>query len=446
MWELAGRLHPLVVHLPIGILMLAGLAGLFLKKESISRYRQALRFGYFAGTLFAVIAVVTGLNLEGLSSYEEKNVFWHKWLGILISIFGILLVWYTKQDRSKLLFTLLNVGMLLGLTITGHLGGRMTHGPNYLLPSANVFKKTDFTQFNDSTELFKEIVFPIIQSKCLRCHQSGSENGGLDLTSHQTILEGSQSGKVIESGNAPGSEFFKRVSLPANHPQFMPPNGPGLSYDELRLIEWWINLGAPDAIKIGTLKKEQHNIEFIKRVFGIQSGTMDPLAGLSVPEVSALLLDSLNELGFSVKKISATSNGLDVVPRKPNIKLTPTQLSGLLSIKEQIIWLNLAGTQLTDDNLEFIGQLKNLRKLRIENNSISDKGLIYLESLEFIESLNLFGTGISDIGLGSLAKLKGLKELYLGQTRVSEQGVKSLQQANPAIDISGQASKFELTK
>ena len=91
MWELAGRLHPWVVHLPIGILILAGLAGLFLKKESTDRYRHALRFMFFAGTLFAITAVITGLNLEGLSSYEEKNVFSHKRLGLTTSIFGILL-------------------------------------------------------------------------------------------------------------------------------------------------------------------------------------------------------------------------------------------------------------------------------------------------------------------------------------------------------------------
>ncbi len=446
MWELAGRLHPLVVHLPIGILVLAGLVGLFLNNEGIARYRNALRFIYCAGTLFALIAVFSGLNLEGLSSYEGKNVFWHKWLGITTSILGILLFLYTKKNRSKFLFTLLNLGMLLGLTITGHLGGRMTHGPNYLLPPDDLFKKTDFTQFSDSTELFKEVVFPVIQSKCLRCHQSGSENGGLDMTSLQTLLTGSQSGKVIEAGNAANSEFFKRVSLPANHPKFMPPNGPGMSYNEIKLIEWWINQGAPEAIKIGELKKDQHNNEFIKRIFGIHSGTMDPLASLSVQLASPSLLDSLNVLGFSVKKISSTSNGLDVVPRTPNLKLTSGQLAGLLYIKEQIVWLNLASTQLTDEDLQIIGQLKNLRKLHLEHNPISDKSLMNLEGLGYLEYLNLYGTGVSDFGLSSLAKLKDLNELYLGQTRVTEEGIKSLQQTNPALDIAGKASLFELSK
>jgi uncharacterized membrane protein len=446
MWELAGRLHPLVVHLPIGILVFAGLAGLFLKEESINRYRSALRLVYIAGTGFAVLSIITGLNLEGLSSYEEGNVFWHKWLGITIAAWSILLFWYLKNYQSKLVFRLLNLFMLLGLTITGHLGGRMTHGPHYLLPPDTLFRKNDFSRINDSTELFTEIIFPVVQSKCLRCHQPGADNGGLDMTSLESLLAGTPNGKVIEPGNAANSEFFKRVSLPANHPRFMPPNGPGLSYDEVRLIEWFIDLGADGKQNIGDLLQDPDNNKFIEKVFGIHRGALDPLASLAVPEVTPALLDSLNELGFSVKKVSATSNVLDVVPGKPNIKLTSAQLSGLLHIKEQTVWLNLAGTQLTDDDLELISQLKNLRKLRIENNSISDKGLISLEGLEYLESLNLYGTGISDAGLGSLAKLKELKELYIGQTRVSGQGIKSLQQSNPALDISGQATLFDVPK
>lgn len=446
MWELAGRLHPLVVHLPIGILVLAGLSGLFLNAENINRYRSALRLVYFAGSLFAVISVITGLNLEGLSSYEERNVFWHKWLGIAITAWGILLFWYSKNYGSKLFFRLLNLFMLLGLSITGHLGGRMTHGPHYLLPPDTLYRKNDFSRINDSTEIFNGIIFPVIQSKCLRCHQPGADNGGLDMTSLQALLTGTPNGKVIEPGNAANSEFFKRVSLPANHPKFMPPNGPGLSYDELRFMEWWIDLGAKGDQKIGDLIKDPDNNKFIEKVFGLHRGTLDPLASLSVSVVSASLLDSLNELGFSVKKVSAASNVLDVFPRKPNIKLTSAQLSGLLFIKEQIVWLNLAGTQLTDDDLGIIRQLKNLRKLRVENNPISDKGLINLEGLEYLESLNLYGTGISDVGLGSLAKLKKMKELYIGQTRVSEHGIRALQQSNPALNISGKASLFELSK
>ena len=192
------------------------------------------------GTLLAGLSVWTGLYLAPLSSYEEVNLFWHKWSGIALTAIGLLLYFQTKSARPKFIFPALNAILLLMLTITGHLGGKMTHGPDYLFPAVNTegqLRKNNFVGVNDSTELFKGLYFPYSNPRCLRCHQPNAKNGGYTTSLFAGLKTGSpDGGQVMEPGQAGKSELFKRVSLPANHPRFMPPNGLGLSYDEIRLI------------------------------------------------------------------------------------------------------------------------------------------------------------------------------------------------------------------
>jgi len=442
MGEFLGRFHPLVVHLPIGILVLTGVAGLLLNDDNIARYRNLLRMAYLIGTLVAGVAILTGLYLAPLASYEEGNVWWHKWMGITTATIGLILFWHSKQLGSSFIFKLLNICMLLVMTITGHLGGMLTHGPGYLFTQAETGDSIHIQEVNDSTLLFEGLVFPVLQMKCIRCHQKDTKNGGLDMSSMEALMAGSDGGPVIEAGNADKSELFKRVSLPANHPKFMPPNGQGMTYDEVRILEWWLQMGALSEKKIGNLVRSPGMEEFLERQFGLRTKGNDPLAGVSVSAASPALLDSLTTLGLSITPISAEHNVLDVVLQKPNQPLTAGQLTALLALKEQIVWLNLAGTHLNDESLQIIGQLKNLRKLHLDRNAITDKGLINLEGLVHLEYLNLYGTGVSDAGMGSLDRLVKLKELFIGQTKVTTVGIHSLQLSNSELEIIGNIEAF----
>lgn len=444
MGDFLGRFHPLVVHLPIGILILAALAGVLLIDKQYIQYRNVLRWVYLTGTLCAGVSVLTGLYLAPVSSYEEANLFWHKWSGISLLVLGVLSYWKCDPIRPKFIFPILNIGLLILLTITGHLGGRMTHGPDYLIHRTETRDSSHRTLIQDSTILFEGLILPILQMKCIRCHQQEVKNGGLDLSSFEGIKAGSRGESIIEPGQAAKSELFKRVSLPAHHPRFMPPNGPGLSYDEMRLLEWWLDQGASPDKKIGQLVKTPGIETYLERIYGLHSGTVDPFAGVNAPPVSKMLLDSIERLGFSIQPVVAEKYMLDVVPQKPNQPLTAGQLAALLSLKEQIVWLNLAGTELDDESLKIIGQLPQLRKLHLERNRISDQGLSKLSNLLHLEYLNVFGNSITDQGMVHLSKLPKLKELFIGQTKVTEQGIQSLKQSNTGIEITGDTELFKI--
>ena len=85
--------------------------------------------------------------------------------------------------------------------------------------------------------------------------------------------------------------------------------------------------------------------------------------------------------------------------------------------------------------MEAVGKLKNLRKLHLENTSITDDGLIHLKELENLEYLNLYGTSITDAGLLHLSNLKELKSLYLWQTNATEEGATRLKEEIPDLYI-----------
>lgn len=301
-------------------------------------------------------------------------------------------------------------------------------------------------QINDSSSLFESLIFPIFQEKCIRCHQERTQNGGLDMSSAKGLLRGGDGGEIIQPGSAYKSKIFKRVSLPANHPKFMPPNGIGLTYDEVRLLEWWIESGATLDKKIGVLERTPQITQYLERQYGLRSRTEDPLSNMQVPPVSPGLIDSVSKNGFNIKSISSGKNIVDIVPIKPNQLFSKTQLTSLLLMKEQIVWLNLAGSNLDDESMEIIGQLSNLRKLNLEHNPITDKSLKSIEGLDKLECLNLFNTRVSAAGVNNLSRWPALTELYLGQTMVDQDVIKALRQQYSQIEIVGNAVPFEFEK
>ena len=89
----------------------------------------------------------------------------------------------------------------------------------------------------------------------------------------------------------------------------------------------------------------------------------------------------------------------------------------------------------TDDELEQLQVLKNLRFLRLARTSVGDAGLVHLKDLTNLKRLNLEGNIVTDAGLEHLKGLTNLEELDLRWTKVTDDGVKKLQQALPKCKI-----------
>lgn len=100
----------------------------------------------------------------------------------------------------------------------------------------------------------------------------------------------------------------------------------------------------------------------------------------------------------------------------------------LAPLKNNVIWLDMSETAVTDRGLAVLKGFKNLTRLSLDQTAVSDAGLVHLPALPHLKYLNLYGTKVSDQGLKVVAGCKNLKSIYLWQTQVTSQGVAALQQ------------------
>ncbi len=87
-------------------------------------------------------------------------------------------------------------------------------------------------------------VMEILQTKCIACHGSERNEGGLELVDRESVLRGGESGPAIRLGAPDRSELVRRIAAPAIEDR-MPPQGEPLSIEEVEQIRHWIANQAP---------------------------------------------------------------------------------------------------------------------------------------------------------------------------------------------------------
>ncbi|MEX2592020.1 MAG: c-type cytochrome domain-containing protein [Anditalea sp.] len=458
-----GRFHPLVVHLPIGILLLAVVIALLSRKRRYKALAPALNFVLLLGAISAAIACVLGYMLSWGGDYNPDSLFWHQWAGILLAVLSFSIYWLRTRgwnkgpkifiEKSYLAFW----ALLALIAFTGHLGGNLTHGSTYLLQYApdplRVMAGLDpkpvprpQVTVLDSADIFLDMVHPLIESKCQSCHNQDKMKGELLLTNYEEMLKGGENGPSLVPGDLENSLLYQRVILPETHDDYMPAEGkPGLDDDQLALIKWWIENEAPPTMLLAEMELESDMTGKFQRVLGI--GTSES----RLPDMEAVAADSADlqlarEQGFIIKQIVPNSNFLEVRLPFTGQTLRDMDIKVLLGIKDQITWIDLSQGQLEDEDLATIGQLKLLSRVDLANNPISDEGIAHLRDLEEVRYLNLYGTNITDQGLATLKSLKKLQSLYLWQTKVSDSGVESLKKERPTISVTLGNLEFQKLK
>ena len=133
-----GRFHPVLVHLPIGILLVAFAFHLLSFTSKFRKLKSAVRPSLFFGMLSALTAAVSGYYLSSEGGYDERLLTQHKWMGfattgltLIIFLFSRKHSFITKDDRKKAV-SILFFPLVILLTWTGHLGGSITHGDDFL--------------------------------------------------------------------------------------------------------------------------------------------------------------------------------------------------------------------------------------------------------------------------------------------------------------------------
>ncbi|WP_344976676.1 c-type cytochrome domain-containing protein [Compostibacter hankyongensis] len=451
--EMIGRWHPLLVHLPIGILLIAIILEFLGRYSRFPGLKAGVPVVLFIGMLSAVASCVAGYCLSLSGGYDEALLSRHKWLGIGAAVISAAVyLLYRKKNhlrfkRLNVLDTSLWVLMLFLLTAAGHYGGSLTHGSEYLAETFPSFLQkwiygrdlsSRSARIDNIQEAFayRDVVQPILTTKCYSCHSAGKEKGALRLDSIKFIREGGENGKVLLPGHPEQSELFKRIMLAEDDDEHMPPKGrPQLSIHQALLLRWWIEQGCPFDKKVGELSQPADIKPLLEALQSKGNGESNIFVPeTTVPEADTKAIAALEKTGIQVLALSDNSPYLKVDAINART-FDDGHTALLLPLKKQLAWLKLGNTQITDKGLKNLSGLSSLTRLELENTAVSDSGLTYLLPLKLLKYLNLTGTRVSDKGLEQLVRMKQLTELYLYRTRVSAEGVRLLQQKLPKLYI-----------
>ena len=246
-----GHLHPLLVHLPIGTLLLVFVVSI-LPKPKWESMAEAVKLGLMVASIGAIASCIAGYLLSLSGEYETTLVNRHLQSGIATAILCMAAFFFAAYRRQLIWITTLTMGF------ASHLGGTLTHGEGYLFgsnESALISEKEPVAKIDSSTisilsdsniySVYQQEIQPILKQKCYNCHSAVKMKGGLRLDTESFIRKGGKHGKILTPKDAQHSKLYTHLMLPLEDEDHMPPKGKKqLSSSEINKIREWINGGA----------------------------------------------------------------------------------------------------------------------------------------------------------------------------------------------------------
>jgi uncharacterized membrane protein len=137
---LIGRLHPLVLHFPIGLVLAAAGAELLAILTRRESWRTLGVANARAGGALAAVTAIAGWALTSAPFVEPSRLLeWHRWVGVAGATAAVAAAVVSTQLRSQsthwLIFYqagLFGAAALIG--VAGHLGGTLVWGADFLHP------------------------------------------------------------------------------------------------------------------------------------------------------------------------------------------------------------------------------------------------------------------------------------------------------------------------
>lgn len=280
-----GNFHPLILHLPIGALI----GVLFLEVINLVKPQlnldNANKVLLWFSAISLIPAVVFGFFLASTGGYNNEVLGFHKWLGWFTALLCVWLLvfrlWaYSKSKKYVKVYQLFLLVNVVLLSFTGHYGGTLTHGSNYLtkdmpdgmkeffgvekteaetiLSSIKELKASTNTEnVNQISEafVFADTIHPIMSNNCFDCHNANKQKGDLRLDN--------VGWKMINANNV---KIWKNVFTEISEGNMPPEEEEPLTEAERKSILNWITRSLdsvkPDLIKqVAEIEKQEARAE-----------------------------------------------------------------------------------------------------------------------------------------------------------------------------------------
>lgn len=271
--DFLGVFHPLVLHLPIGALILIFSMELLGKMSPKYRFDMTIPLLFNAGS--SVLAVVLGLlwyyGGDDFSSASEL-LDSHMWKGLIYAVCALWLplIYAAGRGRLRIFYYLTLIGSVVMMTVSAHDGGESLHGDIFTKAPWNLKEDSvrERSGDGDGTEvvasvydpvLFTEIVTPILEEKCNSCHHSDHKvKSDLKFDTYADILKGGREQDYypcLVPGDVENSFLVGCIELPDDDDFHMPPiKKDQITAEELVLLKWWVSVGAPEEKKLSEVE------------------------------------------------------------------------------------------------------------------------------------------------------------------------------------------------
>lgn len=429
--QVAGRMHPLLLHFPLVLVVVYAMLVIIrpASKAGAEAYSALASQLLLVAAFTAVTSALMGLFLSKEEGYDAQALWWHKWGGVAIALLSFGWYWAQRRAPARRLATITAAAIGLVLIVcTGHLGAAITHGEDFLLgPFAT--NATAQPVALQEAEVYRHMVRPILEQKCMPCHNHQKAKGGLIMETEALLLKGGKNGKLWDTAAAGLGLLLQRVHLPLAHKEHMPPkNKPQLTEDELSILEWWIEKGSDFKLKVAGLPEDD-------ALYAIARDRFDGAAVVyDFPAADAAVVNALNTANRVVKPASAGSPALSVNFFNAGL-FDPAQLNELKKVSSQVVSLSLAQMPVKDEDLQLIAAFSNLRRLNLSFTGVTGSSLSQLKQLKRLESLSLSGTGVTAAQLAQLRHFPALKTVYVWNTAVTPSDIAGLKKQFASVSF-----------
>jgi uncharacterized membrane protein len=260
-----GRFHVVVLHLPIGILCLAVLVDFLARSPRRAALAAASPLLWGATALSAIATAALGAAHFAEGGFAGATLERHRALGTSVAVLAtILWLWRLRGAASYMRWQpLTGLVALLLVTLTGHYGGALTHGPAFLTERApaplrallGLAARGPHSADVAGAQVFDDLVHPLLMLRCGSCHGESTRKGKLSFATYELTMAGGEDFPAVVPGDLVQSEMYARITMPRDSKEAMPKdNKTPLTPGQVQIMAWWIQAGAPRSGTVGELK------------------------------------------------------------------------------------------------------------------------------------------------------------------------------------------------
>lgn len=436
-----GRMHPVLLHFPIVLVLLATVMECFRRKpEQVppDGYERFSVYVLLGALITSGLTVIMGIFLAAEGGYDPASLLRHKWTGVILFYLACAMyVWRNAAWYTRVMARSVAVVTAAFLILAGHFGATLTHGDNFVWQPVMPLSSPEVSP--DEARVFQHVVKPILDTKCVSCHNAEKLKGKLKLTDSTSLLKGGKSGDLFVAGSPGESLLIERLDLPVEEKKHMPPRGkPQLTREEHLLLYQWIKSGGSFNKRIASLPEADTFRRMAMRFFEDKTQPEDLY---DFPAVEERTLAKLNSDYRVVRPVAMNSPALEVNLYNQQV-YTPRSLDELKDIKRQVISLHLSKMPVRDEDLSYVLRFENLERLNLNFSGITGKGLQTLTALKHLKYLSLAATSVTYADLlKHLPSFASLSYISIWDTPLTVAEIKQLQNRFTYLKIQGNYSE-----